>query len=339
MKKMLVLGAASALSLGVSAADMSWGGYAQIEAESGEGSQVRGSNPTQGRGTKFGAGYVRMGAKVDGKRHWGQMVFHNDGLDGDVGIKDLMLGLKCPKDLLNLKVGKFKGANGMDYTTSGAKLDIHQRGYDSNLVVGRFVGGELSGKIGMGLSYETFYGNPLTSNAETGTDNVYGLRLNYDRNTFHFEASVASDENAGAAGATNGDDAKYMDFAAKYGLGALTLKAEYANKELGNTSKSSIYAHVGYALNSELEFSVRHYMNSYEMKTSTATTEEEISNTWIGATYHVDPAARLRLNYVLVSGDDRDTKTTTSGTTTTQAWSQGTAYTANAILAQYQVNF
>jgi len=330
MKKILVLGAATAMSFGAAAADMSWGGYAQIEGKSGEGT----NSSTTGRGMKFDQGLVRFIAKADGTRHYGkvQMDFHHT--NGAVA-KDIILGYKGNK-FANFRVGKMKEPLGMEFNEPGHARDFVDSGYTQALGFGRMVGGQLYGDLVAGLSYNLFFGNP-NNDGQNGTDNLYGINLAYDRNTFHFQAGLGIDEDA--SNNLGGEDVKLTNVAARYGLGALTLKAEYMKKELGVYSWSSIYAHVGYKFADNMEFAVRHFINNETDDTVNKVVESDISNTWLGFNYWVDKAARFQFNYVLVSGDDRDTKSTTSGTTTTQAWDESGAFTANAFLAQYQVKF
>jgi hypothetical protein len=74
---------------------------------------------------------------------------------------------------------------------------------------------------------------------------------------------------------------------------------------------------------------VRYYAGNYKEGTAT-TTDTDITNIYVGATYNLEENASLKANYIIVGGDDRE------DTTKNHTFS---GYTANAFIAQYQVKW
>jgi hypothetical protein len=332
MKKTLVLGAVAALTFPAVAAEMktSWSGYAQVTGQSGEGT----NSSTKGRGLKFGLGKVRTTAKAAYMKSSVKVQLDYDHANSQVDVKDAVLGYKCKMDLFNLSLGVFKTQVGMDSSVSSKSKAIAGTNTMDELTTTRDTGAAIHGTIMKGLTYQVGFYN----GANEGTDNDLSAMVAYDMNNLHVEAGVytAGNSTAGNSAADN----HVMDFGAAYTMGAIGFEAEYmAAENVGGTKgveATSMYFQATYKAMDNLQAVVRHSMNDWE--NTTAKTESEISNTYIGANYWVEKNSRIQLNYVVVSGNDREHK----ATATDLAWSStglSKAYTANALLANFQVRF
>ena len=331
MKNVIVAAAvAAAIAAPLSAqakVSSKWFGFSQITAMSGGG----GAND----GLTFGADRVRIGYKLkDGNVYGGlQLDFnrkHETAKTGTLNevIKDAYAGYKV-NSALNVKLGQFKTPIGMDFNTSGKKLDITKRGMEKGLVLERAAGAQISGKLGGGLSYAAFYGNPAGrssafGNGTVGSDNSWAVRVAYDMGkSLHLEASTGATEDSA------GKDYTVWDVAAKWKSGPLTVKFEYIDGEnVKNTdgrNQTVWYLHGGYRLNKMLELVARYYDGESDNGGKT-----QQSNTYLGANIFLgstDQNGRLQVNYVLADGD---------GAAYTGV---GTTYTDDIFLVQYQVSF
>ncbi len=311
-------------------------GFSQMTAESGDGlTSQTGTNDS----LRFGADRVRIGYKVK----WGavfsklQIDFNRKDISNKTAgmpdiIKDAVVGYKFNK-AAKVKIGIFKTPVGMDFNTSGKKLDITKRGMEKKLVLERALGAMLSGRNigGTGLGYDIGYFNPATrssvvSDGAAGEDAAYAARVHYDMGkTFHAEASFGKSENAG--GATS-EDYKVWDAAFAYHVQHLTLKGEYIDgsdiKGVDGKDQQVWFLHAGYRFTPMLEGIVRYYSGNEDL------TNTDLNNTFVGLNIFLLPkkkeSARIQLNYVFTGGDEWN-------------WKGTGGYKDNVILAQFQVSF
>ncbi len=260
-------------------------------------------------------------------------------------IKDAEVGYKF-NNTASVKAGMFKTPVGMDFNTSGKKLDITKRGMEKALVLERSLGVMVSGrKIAGGFGYDIGYFNPTTrsgavSGGTAGDAKAYAVRGMYDMGKMlHFEASYGKSETAGGylTGGVASKDYTVLDVGAAYTMQGATLKAEYIDGKnvLGDDGRdqSVWYLHAGYQITPMYEGVVRYYQGKADAKNGTSTS---LGNTFIGLNIYLNPAkkynSRIQLNYVLASGD--------TDTWTVKKNKNGLGgYTDNAFLAQYQVAF
>jgi hypothetical protein len=256
-------------------------------------------------------------------------------------IKDAVITYN--KGMVKVNAGVFKTPVGYDFNLSGHSLDITKRGsLTKKLVLERAAGAMVSVQPHQmfGLDIGTF--NPTarsgvvgTTNRELGTDAAYAARLRFDMDAIHAELSYGTMESRSleAVASTKGQaDYTVMDFALAYKKNGITAKGEYIKGENLSGSKAeqtAYYIHLGYMPTEKIDVLVRHYAASHKTNTTTSI-KTDIGNTYIGGSYHFDKNFRVQANYVLVSGDDRDSTT---------AWGGQGGYTANVLLTQLQVRY
>lgn len=333
-------------------------GFSQITAQSGDG--LASSATDKRTGLRFGADRVRLGYKLTINKVFSKLQIdfvksddsHKNGQLDEI-IKDADVGYKF-NNAFSAKVGEFKTPIGMDFNTSGAKLDITKRGMEKALVLERSLGAMLSGrKIGGIFGYDVgifnpatraskVVDNPLTSNKTHGVaghDYAYAVRGMANWQGLHTELSYGVSEAAAGdnyAAVTADKDYSVWDIAASYKLNDLTLKGEYVVgsniKGVNNRDESVWYLHAGYRFLPMFEGVVRHYQADYDPETGASTT---LGNTYLGLNVFLNPAdkhsARIQLNYVIASGDDGFTGKTYGGVTK--------GYRDDVILAQFQLAF
>ncbi len=309
-----------------------WFGYIQSTAELGDG--LASGQTANDDGLRFGADRIRTGYKAKLGKAFSklQVDFNKTGPNilPEI-IKDAEVGYKF-HNAASIKMGIYKTPVGMDFNTSGAKLDITKRGMEKALVLERSLGLMLSGrKIGPGFSYDIGVFNPTTrsnvvSQGIKGDDTAYAGRIMYDMGkTLHAEASYGESEQAGGVGS---DNYKVFDIGAISHIGSATLKAEYISGEnmQGNNGDQTVwFLHAGYKINPMFEPVIRHYQGEYA--------NVDLGNTFLGLNVFVNSASRLQLNYVFASGD---TGYDSSGA---KVWTGVGGYTDDVFLAQYQIIF
>lgn len=353
MKKSLIAMAIAgviAAPMAANAAEAKFFGYSQITAQMGKGKQGN-----EADGLLFGADRIRLGYKIKQGNAWGKLQFDLNKTDSSnvIGvpeiIKDAVVGYKLD-DAANVSAGLFKTPVGMDFNTSGKKLDITKRGMEKKLVLERAAGLMVSGrKIGGGFGYDVGVFNPTDRSSavkggEAGKDSAYAARVMYDMDKMlHVEASYGKSAKAAAVDNTQpsgkrgmGEDYSVYDLGAAYKMDAFTVKAEYiAGKNVqGTTDKENVwYLHGGFAINPMTEVVLRHYQASSKPDGGTDT---KLGNTYVGANFFLAEKnnARIQLNYVFASGD----KGNSAGTTKAYNGIAG-GYTDNILLAQFQVGF
>ncbi len=268
-------------------------------------------------------------------------------------IKDVYAGYKF-SNAASIKAGQFKTPVGMDFNTSGKKLDITQRSMEKGLVLERAAGAMLSGrKIANGIGYDLFYGNVAGrsnahANGTVADDASYAVRVMYDMGKMmHVEASYGVDASSGsslkpnatgtALVATKYEDYEVFDVAFRMKMAAMTIKAEYIDgsnvKGVKDSNEKVWYAHFGYSLGKTTELLVRHYQADSSKVGKSGTS---LTNTYLGANFFLGSNktnGRIQVNYVLTGGDNY----TKTGTNYNGKAAKG--YTDDVILAQYQVSF
>ncbi len=351
--KLIALAVAASIASPLAAnagVESKWFGFSQIKAESLSDQKTNGDGTDLGEDAlKFGLDRVRIGYKLkDGNVFGGLQVDFNETSNGastgsdDKIIKDAFAGYKF-SNAASIKMGQFKTPLGMDFNTSGKKLDIAKRGMEKKLVLERTAGIMLSGrKIAGGIGYDVFYGNPAgrsaaTTSGTTGKDNTTAVRVSYDMGKLmHAELSYGSS----ATSVVGLSDYDVIDFAMAYKRGPITGKFEYITGDnVGNVTntKEDVYLlHFGYQFSKMFEGVIRHYQAS---NTPAAGTSTDLGNTFLGANLFLGSNktnGRLQLNYVVASGD-----TTNGGSDVAGTAYNGVAnnYTDDAILVQYQVSF
>ena len=318
-----------------------WFGFAQITAAQGDGLDPTANTAT---GPEFGADRVRFGFKIkDGAVFGGLQADlnrnHATAKPGTLNetIKDVFAGYKF-SNAVSVKAGQFKTPVGMDFNTSGKKLDITKRSMEKGLVLERAAGVMLSGrKIANGFGYDIFYGNVAGRSAAhaggtVADDTSYAVRVMYDMGKMmHVEASYGVDANS-AAGS---EDYEVMDVAFKFKSGPSTVKAEYIDgtnvKGVNGSDETAFYLHYGHMLNKSTEVLVRHYQADSDKGTVSTT----LTNTYLGANFFLGSTktnGRIQLNYVLTGGDN-------AGSTTVYNGAAAKGYLDDVFLAQYQVSF
>jgi len=346
-----------------------WFGFAQITAQ--QLNQNDQTTPATDSLT-FGADRVRFGFKIKDGNVFGKLQADLNKTDSTATpgtlpqvIKDIEAGYKF-SNAASVKVGQFKTPVGMDFNTSGKKLDITKRGMEKKLVMERAVGIMLSGrKIANGFGYDLFFGNPATrgsaSPAATFTDttttttsdsatfntttstkektgvagdaNSYAARVMYDMGKMmHVELGYGVDENSLTGPGT--DDYSVIDLGFRMKMAAMTIKFEYIDgtsvKGVDGNDETVWYGHFAYNLNKTTELLVRHYQSDADIGASSTT----LTNTYLGANFFLGSNktnGRIQLNYVISGGDDAGSATPFAGT--------AKGYTDDAFLAQYQVSF
>ncbi len=340
MKKSLI-SLAIAAGLAVSAAaqaevEVKWFGFAQITAE-----QLDQDKPADG--VVFGADRVRIGFKLKDGPVFGKLQIDFNKTDSKPKpgtlpqiIKDVEVGYKF-NDAAKVKLGQFKTPLGMDFNTSGKKLDITKRGMEKKLVFERTAGVMVSGrKIANGFGYDVFYGNPAGRGSASvggtpGQDNTTVVRVMYDMGKMMHVELARGVESTSAVGK---DDYEATDFAFRFESGASTAKFEWIDgtsvKGVAGRDESVWFAHYGHMVGKSTELVARYY--SAESDLAGASTDR--TNTYLGANFFLGSSktnGRLQVNYVMVGGDDINSSTPYSGV--------AEGYSDNALLTQYQMSF
>ncbi len=345
-KSIISLAVAAGLVASMSAAHagdvkVKWFGFAQITAQ-----QKDQNKPNDGM--VFGADRVRFGFKIKDGNVFGKLQADLNWKDKAASastlpqiIKDIEAGYKF-SNAASIKAGQFKTPVGMDFNTSGKKLDITVRGMEKQLVMERAAGVMLSGrKIANGIGYDIFYGNPADRGASSakgkaGDANSMAARIMYDMGKMmHVELGYGVDETSGTA-ATD-DDYSVIDLGFRMKMAAMTIKAEY----IAGTSVDGVkdndetvwYAHFGYNVNKTTELIVRHYQGDQDVNASGDSAS--LTNTYLGANFFLGSNktnGRVQVNYVIAGGDD-------AGSDSPYTGANGKGYIDDVILAQYQVSF
>lgn len=315
---------------------VTWFGFSQITAAAGDG--VAEITDKSDNGLRFGADRVRIGfrATYDNVFSKLQVDFNRKDISQVTAgmpeiIKDAEIGCTF-SNVASFKMGIFKTPVGMDFNTSGARLDITKRGMEKALVLERSLGVMVSGRnIGPGLGYDVGFFNPTTRGeavvtGTAGDQYAYAFRGHYDMDkTLHAEASYGLNTEAGGAGT---EDYSTWDAAASYHNGGITLKGEIINgKNIGGVDEDNQqvwYLHLGYRITPMFEPVIRHYQGNSELD------DGQLSNTFIGVNLFLKPlekqTARIQLNYVVAGGDGN-------------SWTGLGGYRADAFLAQFQFAF
>ena len=361
-KKLLPLAVAAGLAASAAQAEIevSWGGFAQLTAEViDEGDQD---------GLRFGADRVRWVSKIKDGPIYG--IIQVDFTKSDEGsstndatfdeiIKDAFGGYKFNNAAM-VQVGQFKTPLGMDFNTSGRKLDITKRGLEKWLVPERVPGAMVKGrKIGPGIGYDVFFGNPAgrsgaadIADDQVGDDYTYGGRLMWDyEKIFHIEGAYMRVDEAGQGLDPDfDDDMDVFNVAGWWKWRQLTTKAEfiYADgiKGIDDLESWTFYIHAGWQFNDMIEAVVRHYQAEIEFDDATVAgvdidEDEDLGNTYLGVNLYLGSNrtnGRIQLNYVVTSQDEDEWADIQNfiGNSSNNAT---TGYTDDAFLAQYQISF
>ncbi|MFW5910742.1 MAG: porin [Thiohalospira sp.] len=329
--------------------EVSWFGFSQITAE-----QQAETGNGDGGGFAFGADRVRIGYKADfdsGAFSMLQMDFNQNtassGYDLPAYIKDAKVGYDFGP--ASVMAGQFKTPVGMDFNTSGKKLDITKRGMEKSLVMERAAGAMLAGKA-EGLGYKVGVFNPTTRGATdaepsgtTGPDNdpVVGEDYAYAGNLSYGMGKMLHAEigyGVSQASATGLDDYEVMDIGLKsQPMPNLTLKAEYIDgtnyNNVDGNDRNVWYGHAGYEFTPFVEGVVRHYQSSDDPS------DTDYSETFVGANFFLNPdvhhESRIQLNYVLPGGDTEDVANHAGAKAVTDDAGEATG----TFLAQFQTSF
>lgn len=376
MKKTVIALAAAAMTAPLAAnAETSWFGFSQITAGMGEGngSAYLDSNDNvdySNDGLAFGHDRVRIGYKASEGNAFAKLQIDFDKADGGSNItnniiKDAVVGYEFAP-AAKISTGMFKTPVGMDFTTSGKKLDITKRGMEKGLALERSAGGMLSGDFEGGFGYDVGVFNPTTrskavstnkgtgENASgTGEDMAMAGRVRYDMDNLHLQAGYGTSPNAGAGNDLDGDDTvqddewdtedyTLMNFGAKYTMDPLTLKYEYMAGEnvrgYEDYDQTVMYFHGGWMLNDSTELVARHYTGNTDAGDDV---DMDVTNTYLGANFFLNDAARIQVNYVVAGGDNDDYAEdfVVDGATFEGLSGFGKTYTSDALLAQFQYSF
>ncbi len=343
-----ITGLAAAPAAAQTGPEVSWFGFAQIAAETTDEDETG-----DGGGVKFAADRIRIGNTA----RWGngvhsklQVDFNASGIsteEDDNGllesasntnqlpniIKDAVVGYRV-SDAVDLQAGMRKMPVGMDFNTSGKRLDIPKRSMEKDLVLERSAGAFLfgeAGDAGSQLGYALAVANPATRSGAVdpgagecfiadagapgevnepgspGEDNSYAGRLSYQAGqALYAEGYYGTSTTSCTAG--NAEDYQV------YGVGLrgqptsrLTLKAEWiqgANvQHVDGRDRGVWYVHGGYMLNPGLEAVIRHYNSSYDG----GSVDADLGETWFNANFFLAPEARhqarIQLSLVLPRGD------------------------------------
>ena len=341
-KKLLTaaIGAAIAMApvLSAQAVEVKWFGFMQIMGE-----QLDEKKPNDSM--TFSTDRVRIGFKLkDGNVFAKLQVDFEKGhkADNPSGvaeiIKDAEVGYKFNKNH-SVKAGIFKTPVGMDFNTSGKKLDITKRGMEKAYVLERTTGIMLSGRKISGFGYDVFFGDPATRSASValgtrGSENTTAFRIMYDMGkTLHFEASSGSSEIVGAGL----DDYDVTDLAVRWKSGPWMAKFEHISGDNVSGVKGDDvtvwYVHGTYKLSPKIDLVARHYDAEFDDFSTGLTTD--LTNTYIGATFYLGSTrtnGRLQVNFVSTGGDD-------AGSLVPYAGLSKNLYRDDAILVMYQASF
>ncbi len=342
-----------------------WFGFAQITAAQGDGLDPDTLDPDTGETISglatdptFGADRVRFGFKIKDGNIFGKLqadlnrkhesTATKNGTLPEI-IKDIEVGYKF-SDAAKLKFGQFKTPVGMDFNTSGKKLDLTKRGMEKQLVLERAVGVMLSGrKIAGGFGYDLFFGNPAgrgvaTAGGTTGDTNSMAARVMYDMGKMmHVELGYGIDEMASTNTSPNADDYEVLDFGFRMKMAAMTIKAEYIAgsnvKGAKNIDETVWYGHFGYSLGRTTELLIRHYQADIDNGIGDSAS---MTNTYLGANFYLGSNktnGRIQVNYVIAGGDNSRTGDTQYPSTGDGSAAAKGAFFDDVLLAQYQVSF
>jgi hypothetical protein len=357
------------------AADVSWFGFNQITLEQ-QGEVDAGATGPKGGGFEFGADRIRIGykAKFDNGAYSKLQVDFNEHGPAAGGsqlpdiIKDALVGYDF--GAAKVQAGMFKTPVGMDFNTSGKKLDITKRGMEKQLVLERSAGAMVSGGA-QGFGYKVGVFNPATRGAasnvatpNSGENYAYAANVSYDMGKMlHAELgygvsqgdddqtvtkTFVSSANIGATG--EADDYTVFDIGLKsQPMPNLTLKAEYIDgsnyASVEDLDRTVWFLHGGYEFTPMLEGVIRHYASNVDSTSVNQGTnggndiDSDYSETFVGLNIFLNPEkhheARIQLNYVMPSGDDDEVLAHDGARAVTDedGEAQGT------FLAQFQTSF
>jgi hypothetical protein len=315
-----------------------WFGYSQITVEKyREDGASKDQVVGDGDGLRFGADRIRVGyeARFGESVYSRLMVDFNEDHETDqlpAIIQDALVGYDF--GALRWQVGQFKTPLGMDFSRSGAELDITKRGLEKGLVLERALGTMVSAD-GPGFGVDAGVFNPAERSGAVkagvvGEDYAYAGRLRLDPASWlHAEVAYgASQVDADTVTADSGTQwpaAAYRVWDAGLAVtpgGGVTLKAEYiAGSNIKNRDgddETVWYGHAGWRFAPRWEAVVRHYEAEADINAlpvgggpnagQNRVGETSLSNTFLGVNFFLNPdrprEARLQLNYVVVQGDD-----------------------------------
>lgn len=292
---------------------LAWFGFSQITVEAGDG--LAKMEDKSDNGLRLGADRIRFGFRGRCGNTFSKLQVdfnRNDISQVTAGmpeiIKDAEVGYTFGH-VASFKVGMYKTPVGMDFNTSGAKLDITKRGMEKALVLERSLGVMVSAReIGPGFGYDLGFFNPATrsmavSGGTAGNEYSYAFRGHYDRGkTIHAEASYGLSKAAGGIGT---EDYSVWDAAVSYKSGQITLKGEYiSGKNIGGIdgdNQQVWFFHAGYRIRPMFEPVIRHYQGN------TKPGGGNLSNTFMGLNVFLNPlekhTTRIQLNYVMTGGN------------------------------------
>ena len=311
----MITGLAAAPAAAQQGPEVDWFGFAQITAET-TGEEDNGD----GGGIAFGADRVRIGNTAQ----WGngvhaklQVDFNAAGVSTEEAegsdaleaasntnqlpniIKDAVVGYRV-NDNLDLQAGMRKMPVGMDFNTSGKRLDIPKRSMEKALVLERSGGAFLFGEapnVGDGeLGYALAVANPAT---RSGAVEASAGKCVSDG------ASAGDAGDANQAG-TLGEDNSYagrLSYQAGPGLYAEGYYGGSNVQHVDGRDRNVWYVHGGYMLTPGIEGVIRHYSSHFDGGDVDAT----LGETWLGANFFLNPQSphqtRIQLALVVPSGD------------------------------------
>ena len=325
-------------------------GLAQLEARGGDGALKN-----KDASIKFGAQRIRLGLKYkNGGVHSKLFVdFMKAGagkkdLNANDIIKDAIMGYKF-NNAVDIKLGIMKMPVGMGFTTSGADLDVVERGFDKQLTLERNAGLMISGRgIAGGFGYDVMFANQATrSGAVISGDsdynaNAWAVRGMYDLSeVLHAELAYGVSPKAGNTKTSKnysvlslGLDSHFNEFNGKFEyLSANNIKSTKDWKE------TTMAITAGYYVLPNTELMVKHIIGSATKNKK----DTSISNTYLGVNVFLGANSnainkkskramqkhKLQFNYVIASGD-------TDSTTKSDVLK---AKTDNYFVAVYQIAF
>ena len=348
----LIAGSALLASISVHAeVEVNPFGYVQLTAESRD-------QDSPDDNFSFGADGVRFGFKIKdtdsvlGGTAFGglEVDFNKNPLDRTVEgpngksvdfpavIKDAYAGYKF-NDAASIKMGQFKTPLGMDFNTSGKKLDITKRGLEEALVLERALGVMLSGReIGGNFGYDIGIFNPAGRGRASpvgnrGDNNAFAGRVMFDHDDVagsgvkaHIEAAYGEDEAPSGA-----EDYEVWDIGGIFQRGIVTVKAEYISGSnidgIDGDDQFAWYLHGGVMVHPKVEAVIRYYDTEFDPDVGSST---DLSNIYLGVNVFLGSNktnGRLQVNYVLAGGDETDFE------------GVGKTFKDDAIVVQYQASF
>lgn len=321
---------------------VTWFGFSQITAELGHG--VSTMDDRSDNGVRFGADRIRFGykGKLGSAFAKLQVDFKKKNISSvTAGMPDIIQDAEVGYWITpstSFKAGMFKTPVGMDFNTSGSKLDITKRGMEKSLVLERALGVMVSGRnLIPGLGYDLGVFNPPTRSSAVfegtpGLHYAYAARARYDlTGLVHAEMSYGIARDAGSWANFETEDYTVWDAGVSYRSGGITLKGEWISGSNINGVEGSDqqvwYLHAGYRLLSRFEPVIRHYEGKFQFD---GHLESQLSNTFVGINIFLNPedpyAVRFQLDFVTAGESNGD-------------WYGLGGYTDNAFLAQFQFAF